>query len=365
MGALVLGASLLMTTPAQAAPGPVPGSAAYVARDVQNMEAAFGRNVAQFEDPAYLPDFFLNAASLFTSQLSTQLENPTRPSLTAGSLVPGFASGNPDRAGWNGTRGEDLPVTFTATDGAALHGDVFAPLPGARDPYTGALLTGPFPGAVIVTGSIQASRNEYAWLAEDLAERGYVVLTFDVQGQGQSETLPHLGSDPNLPSCGSLATGPGQVTPCPGVPAEQDQDFVDSTENAISFFLSTPVAPYPNIEAGSLAVNHYNPLWNLFDHSPDTQSATPGRTTRLGPHRSLDRGGDRDLPPRGRPPYRDGGGPGQADGHPGRHRRRPGRDRLAARAGGAQGACPGPPVRVRLRAPALLRGRLLLLRALS
>ena len=195
--------------------------------------------------------------------------------------MPGFAAPNPDRAHWNGTRGQDLAVTFTASDGAALRGDVFAPLPGARDPYTGALLQGPFPGAVIVTGSIQASRNEYAWLAEDLAERGYVVLTFDVQGQGQSETLPHENPDPNLPGCGSLHTNPGQVTPCDGVPAEQDQDFVDSTESAISFFLSTPAAPYANAHAGTLAVNGYNPLWALFDHSPDTQTATPGRTTRL------------------------------------------------------------------------------------
>ena len=31
----------------------------------------------------------------------------------------------------------------------------------------------------------------YWWLAQDLAERGYVVLTYDVQGQGTSETLPH------------------------------------------------------------------------------------------------------------------------------------------------------------------------------
>jgi pimeloyl-ACP methyl ester carboxylesterase len=274
-------ASLLSVTAAQAAPGPTPGSPAYLQRDIANMTAAFGRNMAQFEDPAYLPDFFLNAASLFASQLSTQLQNPTRPSLTAGSLVPGFGAGNPDRESWNGTRGVDTPVSFTATDGASLRGDVFSPLPGARDPYTGALLQGPFPGAVIVTGSIQASRNEYAWLAEDLAERGYVVLTFDVQGQGQSETLPHEGSDPNLPSCGPLVTKPGQVTPCDGVPAEQDQDFVDSTEDAISFFLSTPSAPYANPHAGSLEVNAYNPMWSLFDHSPDAQTATAGRTTRL------------------------------------------------------------------------------------
>jgi pimeloyl-ACP methyl ester carboxylesterase len=283
--ALVAGGTLVAAAPAAAAPNstpnPTPGSAAYLQRDAANMAAAFGRNEAQLEDPAYLPQFFLGAASLYASQLATQSANPTRPSLTAGSLVPGFAAGDPDRAHWNGTRGEEVPVSFTASDGASLRGDVFAPKPGARDPYTGALLHGPYPGAVIVSGSIQASRDEYAWLAEDLAERGYVVLTFDVQGQGQSETLPHEGADPDLPGCGSLATQPGQVTPCPGVPSEQDQDFVDSTEDAISFFLSTPAAPYPNVDAGALPVNAYNPLWNQFDHSPDHATATPGRTTRL------------------------------------------------------------------------------------
>jgi dienelactone hydrolase len=279
--ALVAGGTLVVAAPASAAPTPTPGTPAYVQRDATNMAAAFGRNEAQLEDPAYLPELFLGAASLYASQLATQSANPTRPSLTAGSLVPGFAAGNPDRAHWNGTRGQEVPVSFTASDGASLRGDVFAPKPGARDPYTGALLHGPYPGAVIVPGSIQASRDEYAWLAEDLAERGYVVLTFDVQGQGQSETLPHESPDPDLPGCGSLATQPGQVTPCPGVPSEQDQDFVDSTEDAISFFLSTPAAPYPNVDAGTLSVNAYNPLWNLFDHSPDPATATPGRTTRL------------------------------------------------------------------------------------
>jgi hypothetical protein len=273
--------TLCLPAAAWAAPPPTPGSPAYVARDVQNMEAAFGRPLSQIENPAYFPEFFLGALGLFGGQAVTQLENPTRPSLTVGSVVPGFSAGNPDRQHWAGVRGQDVPVTFTATDGAALRGDVFAPLPGAHDPYTGAALHGPFPGAVIVTGSIQAARGEYAWLAEDLAERGYVVLTFDVQGQGQSETLPHEGPDPNVPGCDLATTGPGQDTPCDGVPAEQDQAFINSTEDAISFFLSSPGAPYPNLHAGSLAVNGYNPLWALFDQQPDTQTYTPGRTTRL------------------------------------------------------------------------------------
>jgi hypothetical protein len=290
LAALVLvAATVLASQPALAAApsGPTPGSPAYTERDIANMEAAFGRPLSQLEDPAYFPAFWEGALALYAAQAATQAQNPTRPSLTAGSLVPGFSAGNPDRADWAGTRGQEVSVVFTAADGAALRGSIFAPLPGARDPYTGALLRGPFPGAVIVPGSIQASRDEYDWLAEDLAERGYVVMDFDVQGQGQSESLPHDGSlaatDPDLPSCDlpTAPDGPGQDTACDGFPSEQDQNFIDSTEDAITFFLSSPSAPYPDPDAGTLAVNEYNPLWTLFDHSPDTSTVTPGRTTRL------------------------------------------------------------------------------------
>jgi len=279
-------AVLLIPTTAQAAPepapSPTPGSAAYIIRDDQNIEAAFGRPINQVETPGYLEKFFFGALSLWISGLVTQAQNPTRPSLTLGSLAPGDAMGNPDRANWSGTRGQEIPVTFTGADGAELAGDVFAPLPGARDPYTGAVLHGPYPGAVIITGSVQADRDDYDWVAEDLAERGYVTMTFDVQGQGGSESLPHNGPDPNLPYCDLTAPdSPGQITPCDGVPDETNQNFIDSTEKAISFFLSTPSAPYPNVGAGSLAVNPYNPLWDLFDHSPDLHTVTPGRTTRL------------------------------------------------------------------------------------
>jgi len=102
-------------------------------------------------------------------------------------LVPGWNVGNPLRAGWNGTRGLSQRVSFTNRYGALLHGTVYRPKPGARDPYTGQVLQGPFPGAVITEGSVQGSEGMYRWLAQDLAERGYVVLTYDVQGQGGGE----------------------------------------------------------------------------------------------------------------------------------------------------------------------------------
>ena len=108
----------------------------------------------------------------------------------------------------------------------------------------------------------------YEWLAQDLAERGYVVLTYDVQGQGTSETLPHQPSpfDPDtLPFCTpSAAPEDGELTGCPGVPSQQLANFVVGTEDALDFFTSPA-----------------NPFLRSLDLSPDPQPATPGRTTRI------------------------------------------------------------------------------------
>jgi dienelactone hydrolase len=197
-------------------------------------------------------------------------------------VFPGWNRGNPLRDGWDGTRGTMRPVAFTNRYGALLRGDVFAPKPGAHDPYTGARLRPPYPGVVLTTGSVQGSERMYWWLAQDLAERGYVVLTYDVQGQGRSETFPHLGQVDALPFCNPFAT-PGNLEQfgCPGVPAQQPSNFVYGTQDALSFFLSTPDKPYANPAAGGATVDAYNPLHGLFDRSPDTATATPGRTTRV------------------------------------------------------------------------------------
>jgi hypothetical protein len=284
----VLAAALAVAVPgtAAAAPssGPAPGSPEYMARDAQNIADAYGRQTAP--DGQLNPAYGLANAQVigpeYESQLLAQAATPTRPALDPGMLVPGWNAGNPYRAHWDGTRGHITPVSFTDRYGALLRGDVFTPKAGARDPYTQKLLRGPFPGVVVTTGSVQGSEHMYWWLAEDLAERGYVVLTYDVQGQGTSETLPHQGSVADLPYC-DLAAPPaaGEQSPCPGVPFQQTSNFVYGTEDAIDFFLSTPSKPYPNPSAGSAQVNAYNPVWTQFDRSRDPHPATPGRTTRL------------------------------------------------------------------------------------
>ncbi|MET0998833.1 MAG: alpha/beta hydrolase [Marmoricola sp.] len=268
---------------------PEPGSPAYVARDAQNILDAYGRITGpggQLQNPAYLAALALAGTADQTEQLLEQAASPTRLAVTPGRVVPGWNVGNPLRAGWNGTRGLSERISFTNRFGALLHGTVYRPKPGARDPYTGQVLRGPFPGAVITTGSVQGSEGMYRWLAQDLAERGYVVLTYDVQGQGGGETLPHEptpGAESNaLPFCNPFATPQqGEAYGCPGVPAQQLSNFVVGTEDALSFFTSTPAKHYANPRSEGAKVSAFNPYWQLFDRSPDRRTATPGRTLRI------------------------------------------------------------------------------------
>jgi dienelactone hydrolase len=145
------------------------------------------------------------------------------------------------------------PFLFTARDGATLSGHVWATRNGPAKR----------PGIVITNGSVQADEQMYWYAAQTLAKDGYVVMTFDPQGQGQSDTL-----------------GAGKDTQ-EGVPAQTDgRPFYDGTEDAIDFFLSTPKHPYvpaPSCNSGTshAAKQHqrvkqgfdaaYNPFWSILD----------------------------------------------------------------------------------------------------
>ena len=116
------------------------------------------------------------------------------------------------RAGF-GTRD---PVLFTARSGATITGNVWASNVGSVQR----------PGVVITTGSIQAPETLYWGLAAVLAKHGYIVLTYDVQGQGRSDTF---GEAPDFSE---------------GFPSQAGQPFFDGTEDALDFLLSKPGSPY-------------------------------------------------------------------------------------------------------------------------
>ncbi|MGA8257654.1 MAG: hypothetical protein WB767_13860 [Nocardioides sp.] len=119
------------------------------------------------------------------------------------------------------------PVLFTARNGATLSGHVWATRTGPRRR----------PGVVITNGSIQAPEQAYWYAAQALAKSGYVVLTWDPQGQGQSDTV---GSGVDIYE---------------GTHSQTDgRPFYDGTVDALDFFLSTPARPFkprPSCESGT------------------------------------------------------------------------------------------------------------------
>jgi dienelactone hydrolase len=212
---------------------------------------------AIYDTPEYQAQLTADSAASLTEALAAQAADPGR-----------FFTNNLCWNRGNGCAGDirlndwvangygiSDPVLFTARDGATLSGRVWATVAGPVKR----------PGVVITNGSVQADEQMYWYAAQTLAKDGYVVLTFDPQGQGQSDTL---GQAPDEQE---------------GFPAQSDgRPFYDGTEDALDFFLSTPKHPYEPVPSCETATSHaakqnervaqgfdapYDPYWKLLKPS--------------------------------------------------------------------------------------------------
>jgi hypothetical protein len=143
-----------------------------------------------------------------------------------------------DSRDFYGTSGERHRAAFYTRRGARLSGHLWTPADAAPGDD--------LPGVVITNGALGAPEPLYWWAAQALAEAGYVVLTYDLRGQGRSD-----GATPD------------------GTPGSPDPDvFVSNQVDAIDFFRSTPGAPYrPNVEYGRVdgaPVEPFNPASDLL-----------------------------------------------------------------------------------------------------
>lgn len=113
-------------------------------------------------------------------------------------------------------RGLVEDVLYTSRTGATISGHVWATREGP--PVR--------PAVVITPGSVQAPEELYGFAAATLAKRGYVVLTYDVQTQGRSDTN---GGDQDRGA---------------GAQAQDPNNFINGTTEGLDFLLSTPGSPY-------------------------------------------------------------------------------------------------------------------------
>ena len=232
------------------------GAAAFSAdREVQNFAKVTERPHYITLTPAFLSLLTKETATGLGELVQRTLSDPERlPTNVCGARMFECAGDVrfydwPERA--NGIR---HPVVFTARSGATISGDVWA------------TRNGPVrrPAVVITTGSVQAPETLYWGQAATLASHGYVVLTYDVQGQGLSDTL---GEAPDL---------------LESVPAQAGEPFYDGTEDALDFLLSTAEHPYVPRPSCTTGTSHaakqnrrvaaglddaYNPLAGLVDGS--------------------------------------------------------------------------------------------------
>ena len=158
------------------------------------------------------------------------------------------------------------PVLWTARSGATISGHVWTVAGGqARKP-----------GVVITNGSVQAPEQLYWLQAAALARAGFVVLTWDPQTQGRSD------------SSGAAPTESENATP------QSVGAFTDGTVDALDFMTSTPGSPFrPRNSTTNPAVNHgakqarrvaegrnagFNPLHGVLD-----PTGWAWRATRSGP----------------------------------------------------------------------------------
>lgn len=152
-----------MTMPSIAASAT--GSPAWHTQETSNWVASSGRLRDQLANPNYW--------LLRESQADTSNADPYRA---------------PKR--WAPDRGRVWPISYLNRYGARISGHLWAPPKDYRDPVTGRRQTGPYPAVVFVNGS-GSVEEEYRSFAEDFAEAGYVVLTFDPQGAGHSASAPN------------------------------------------------------------------------------------------------------------------------------------------------------------------------------
>lgn len=261
---------LFATAPASAGAGadePQPWTQAWAQREWQAFADGFARTREQQADPAYQFDVRAELRRLGDFWRQEDLaEFAGRPRLTLTRLLGGFNVGDPWRneGRWHGTHQRTY---FLNPWGAKLTVDLWGP----ADLFETDTAR---PGVVITDGSIQGNQRMYWWAAQTLADAGYVVMSYDVQGQGESETFGHR-PDGSI-WCGPVEQPPDtpplmvEAGPCPGFPFQQPSVFMGGAVAAHNFFLSTPADPWEHAQSGT-GTAAFNPWWDKVD--PDRVGA--------------------------------------------------------------------------------------------
>ena len=186
---------LAVAAPAATAQDPAPGTPGWYAREAGNVEHAEGR----------------------VRDWSTNPTGPRQPN----AIDPARAI---DR--WRGTRGEVVEIEYRNRYRAAIRGHLWRPKGAGDRPRA----------TVVFVNGYGSGDDAYHWAAQDLAEHGYLVMTFDPQGAGRSDADPA----PEFCEPGGAWTRPQEMgIREQGRCAGQDPDDVQLSEASALTFAAT------------------------------------------------------------------------------------------------------------------------------
>ena len=202
---------LLTLVLALAASPPAPALAYDPQTEASNYSKSNERAQYDFDRPERFRATNVDRASGFVESAGIALKDPSRHPITTCAPRYNACAGDTRTYDWGGKIGLSIPVLWTNRHGAHISGTVWSAFP----PSGVAPARGPL--IVITTGSAQAPETIYWTQAQALAKRGYVVLTWESQGQGRSDTFG---------------------TSLGGMPSEDYANFRDGTTEALDFALS-------------------------------------------------------------------------------------------------------------------------------
>ena len=239
-------AATLTALPSAAVPeGPSYPSPAWFQREAQNYATVSEAPRQQVQDPAFLQRWQEQSQANFLTFVQRHADG-TWPWDSAGNVCETWGeqcTGDPYRyPGVDPFYADEARVTevqFFDLGGALLSGRVWVP----KDAKPNHRL----PGVVIENGSVQAPETLYWWFAQTLVRNGYMVLTFDVRGQGRSDNHAPDGS------AGSNAN---------------PEVFVTDLVAAVDLLRSRPGDRYtPDLENTRAGADPapFNPEWRLLD----------------------------------------------------------------------------------------------------
>jgi dienelactone hydrolase len=216
---------------------------------------------AQFDSPATVATVAAAAAQYQSDRL--KIDPGRRPNPNACTLVA-ICLPDPRLSGWTKEGGIVDPVLSTARSGATLSGHVWATVAGPAKR----------PAILLINGSILGYEQMYWYIAQALARAGFVVMTFDAQGEGMSDQFGQAPDQIEGAFAGTPGLGQSKDLGGSGVP------YYDGGEDSLNFLLSTPTHPYVPAPSRTTGTSHaakqagrvaagldsaYDPLWSLID----------------------------------------------------------------------------------------------------